>query len=250
MSPNGYFPLEEQDVKKFLMSGTHCGEKNFNTNMQNFIYSRRTDAHYVIDLKKTWNHLQLAAQILAGIENPKDICAVSGNTTSHRAVLKFSLYTRCNAIAGKFTPGTLTNQSQKKNFREPRIIIVSDPTVDHQVIVEAACMGIPVIAFCNTNCPLNYIDVAIPCNNKGAYSIGVMWWMLTREFLKFGGALGRKESWGIMVDMFFQRDQTLEDKESKPVAPVKTPVAIDDKASEGIAERMYPADPTSYTAYE
>lgn len=33
----------------------------------------------IINLKKTWEHLVLAARILAGIENPEDICVVSSN---------------------------------------------------------------------------------------------------------------------------------------------------------------------------
>ena len=49
-----------------------------------------------------------------------------------RAVLKFAKYTGAVAVAGRFTPGTFTNQIQKA-FREPRLLVVSDPITDHQV---------------------------------------------------------------------------------------------------------------------
>jgi small subunit ribosomal protein SAe len=36
------------------------------------------------------------------------------------------------SIAGRFTPGTFTNQITKQ-FREPRLLIVTDPRTDSQV---------------------------------------------------------------------------------------------------------------------
>ena len=47
-------------------------------------------------------------------------------------MLKFAHYTGAVPIAGRYTPGMFTNQIQAK-FREPRLLIVSDPRYDHQV---------------------------------------------------------------------------------------------------------------------
>lgn len=51
-----------------------------------------------------------------------------------RAILKFAAHTGANSIAGRFTPGTFTNQITRA-FKEPRLLVVTDPRTDHQVSV-------------------------------------------------------------------------------------------------------------------
>lgn len=55
--------------------------------------------------------------------------------------------------------------------------------------------------------PSEYVDVAIPCNNKGKHSIGLIWWLIAREVLRLRGVIpDRTTEWSVMPDLYFYRD--------------------------------------------
>merc|ERR1711936_673733 len=164
------------------------------------------------NLKKTWEKLLLAARAIAAIENPQDVFVVASRPYAQRAVLKFARYIGCSSIAGRFTPGAFTNQIQAA-FREPRLLLISDPRADHQSVTEGSYANIPVMAFCNVDSPTKFIDLAVPCNNKSPQRLGLMWWMLAREVLRLRGSISRDMPWEVMPDLFFYRDPEEAEKE-------------------------------------
>ena len=217
------FALKEEDAMKLLATQAHIGTTNVDFQMESYIYARRFDGVHVLNIRKTWEKLLLAARAIAAIENPADICVISARPYAQRALLKFAAHTGATPIFGRYTPGCLTNQSQK-GFKEPRLLVISDPRADHQAVIESSYMNIPVISFCNSDSPLKHVDIAIPCNNKGEQSIGLMWWLLAREVLTLKGKISRQtglrlDDKEIMPDLYFYRDPQEQEKEEAVEVP-------------------------------
>jgi small subunit ribosomal protein SAe len=201
-----------------LAADVHKGTRNLDAQMARYVWRRRQDGIFLLNLGKTWEKLTLAARIIVAIENPKDVILVSARPWGQRAVFKFAQYTGASYIGGRYTPGTFTNQYSKK-FLEPRLLIVTDPRTDHQPILEASYVNIPVIAFADTDCPLIHVDVAIPCNNKGKHSVALMYWLLAREVLRMKAQIARGSPWSVMVDLFMQREEEVAKEEEKAAVP-------------------------------
>jgi len=219
--------LTEEDVTRMLVAGVHLGAKNQDKKMESYVYKKRPDGVCITHLKKTWEKILLAARMIVAIENPADVCVLSTQPIGTRAVLKFAFHTGASPIAGRFTPGTFSNQIQKA-FKEPRLLVVTDPKNDHQAVMEASYVNVPVIAFCNTDAKLDYVDCVIPCNNASKMSIGLMWWMLAREVLCFRGIITRNRNapWDVKPDLYFFRDAEDLKKEEESNIPddVQEPV--------------------------
>jgi len=208
---NPLLAATDDDITKLLLANAHIGTKNVNFQMAPYVFKRKSDGTHLINLHKTYEKILLAARAIAAIENHKEVAVVSGRPVGQRAVLKYGAHTGASPLAGRYTPGTFTNQIQKA-FQEPRLLVVTDVRVDHQAVKESSYVNLPVIALANTDSALRYVDIAIPVNNAAVNSVGLVWWLLAREVLRLRGTLNRTEQWSIMPDLYFYRDLEAEIK--------------------------------------
>lgn len=202
----------------YLEAGIHIGTKIRNYDMKRFIFKRRDDGLFILDLRITDARLLMAAKILAKYK-PEDVLVVASRTYSGNAASKFSELTGIELAKGRFIPGTMTNLSYK-GFKEPKIIFVCDPKGEREAVKESAMNGVPVIALCDTDNETKYIDLVVPANNKGKRSLSLIFYILSRELMIAQGKIGSYDEFKYDLSYF---EQVKEEKKEVPVVVAEPP---------------------------
>jgi len=185
---------------QYLKSGIHIGTKFRTRHMDAFIYKTRPDGLSVLNLQKIDERIRIAATFLSQYE-PEDLLIVSRRENGWKAVKAFGRHTGAKVFAGRYAPGILTNP-RLDNFMEVKVILVTDSWPDRNAIKDAIQIGMPVVALCDTNNQSNEIDLVVPCNNKGKKSLGLLFYILAREYLRLRGKLGANEEPSFTVEEF------------------------------------------------
>lgn len=190
--------LVAQDT--YLKAGIHIGTKFKTKYMEKFIYKTRPDGLSVLNLQQIDVRLRILSKFLAHYA-PKDILIVSRRENGWKPLKKFGEITTVRVIAGRYPPGILTNPALD-NYTEAKVVMVTDAWPDKNAIKDAIQVGIPTIALCDTNNQANNIDLVIPCNNKGKKSLGLLFMILAREYLKLRGEIKKDSDFTYKLEDF------------------------------------------------
>ncbi|MHA1596712.1 MAG: 30S ribosomal protein S2 [Candidatus Asgardarchaeia archaeon] len=188
------------ELDKYLAAGVHIGTQVKTKSMLPYIFRFREDGLYVLDVRKTDERIRVAAKFLARFD-PDEIAVVSVRQYGKTPVSKFSELVGTRAFVGRFIPGTFTNPSLDRYF-EPSVVLITDPKTDSQALDEAVRIKVPIVALCDTDNLVSYIDLVIPTNNKGRRALAFIYWLLARQVLRERGVIGLQDELPVSVDDF------------------------------------------------
>lgn len=185
---------------EYLKSGIHIGTKFKTGYMNKFIYKTRPDGLSVLNLQRIDERIVIVAKFLAQYA-PEDILVVGRRESAWKPIAMFGNLTGAKVFAGRYPPGILTNPALK-SYTEVKVLLVVDVGPDKNAVMDAIKAGIPVVALCDTNNQSNRIDLVVPCNNKGKKSLGLFFWILSREYLKNRGILKKDSDFKEKIEDF------------------------------------------------
>ena len=192
---------ESTDIKKKVLStGIRVGTQVKTKFMTPFITKASPEGLYMLDLDITLEKIKTAAKFINRIGTDK-LIVCSGRQYANTPIEKFCEMLDTKKLLGRFLPGTLTNPSLPY-YIEPRLVLISDPQVDEQAIIEATNAGIPIIGISNTDNITSKLDVVIPANNRGRKALATVYWLLVRQILIERGELKEDEAMKYEIDDF------------------------------------------------
>ena len=184
------FPLDD-----YVKYSAHLGTKAVTPHMRQFVYKRRADGLAVLNTTHIDANLKEAAKFLAGF-SPEDVFLACKREAGWQAAKKFGEVTGIRVFTKKYPAGIITNPDLD-DFFETELVIICDPWLDKNALNDAIKVRKPVIGLCDTNNFTKGITEIIPCNNKASKSIGLILYLLAKEYFK-----KRKESKKLKIEDF------------------------------------------------
>jgi SSU ribosomal protein S2P len=190
-------------LEEYIKAGVHIGTKIKNKQTKKFIARVRSDGLAIIDVMKLDERLRLSTKLLSKYE-PYQILAVGRRETARKPLQMLNKYTGINVYPKRYPPGLLTNPALDI-FKDVDVVIITDPILDRNALLDAYRTGKITIAFVDTNNSLSYIDIAIPANNRGAKSLALLYYIIAREYLRNRGLLSKREELPVSYEEFMEK---------------------------------------------
>ncbi len=187
-------------VDLYKKMGVIIGTQICTKYMKRFTYKILPEGFYLLDVGKIDERLRIAAKFLSSF-NPEKMVVVSVRVYGQKPAQMMCKYVGCKPVVGRVIPGTFTNP-RLEFYIEPEVVVVTDPRADRQAVVEASRVGVPIVAFADTDNKVDMIDLVIPANNRGRKSLALLYWILTREILRNRNILPPNEDLDVGPEAF------------------------------------------------
>ena len=173
-------PLEE-----YVKSGIYIGTRVVTPSMKQYVYRRRADGLAIFNTDIIDEKIKEGIEYLSKF-NPEDVILICKRQAGWKAAEKFGELTGVRVFAKKYPAGILTN-TQLPDFFENELTIITDQWVDKNALNDTLRVGKKVLMLCDTNNFAKGADKVMIGNNKSQRSLGVVFYLLAKGYMKAKG---------------------------------------------------------------
>ena len=173
------------DLEEYVKTGIYLGTRIVTPEMKKFVYRRRADGLAIFNTDLIDEKLKEGIEYLSQFE-PDEIILVCKRQSGWRAAMKFSEVTGIRVFTKKYPAGVMTN-TNLKDFFETELTIITDQWLDKNALKDTLDVKKKVLMICGTNNFAQGADKVIIGNNKSGKSIGLIFYLLAKGYLKAKG---------------------------------------------------------------
>lgn len=173
------------DLEEYVKTGIYLGTRVVTPDMKKYVYRRRADGLAIFNTDLIDEMLKEGIEYLSKFE-PEEVILVCKRQSGWKAAKLFELATGIRTFTKKYPAGIMTN-TQLENFTESELTIVTDQWLDKNALKDTTDVKKKVLMICGTNNFSKGADKVIIGNNKSGKSIGLIYYLLAKGYLKNKG---------------------------------------------------------------
>ena len=169
-------------LDEYVKAGIYLGTRVVTPLMKPFVYRRRADGLAIFNTNLIDEKLKEGIEYLSKFD-AKDIILVCKRDAGWKAAEKFGELTGIRIFTKKYPAGILTN-IKLPDFFENELTIVTDSWLDKNSLNDTLKVHKKVLMICDTNNFPKGANQVIIGNNKHSKSLGLIFYLLARGYLK------------------------------------------------------------------
>lgn len=173
------------DLEEYVKTGIYLGTRVVTPDMKKYVYRRRADGLAIFNTDLIDEKLKEGIKYLAKY-NPEDVILVCKRQAGWKAAKLFEQATGIRIFTKKYPAGIMTN-TRLEDFFETELTIIVDQWLDKNALKDTLDVKKDVLMICGTNNFSKGASQVIIGNNKSAKSIGLIFYLLAKGYLKERG---------------------------------------------------------------
>lgn len=173
------------DLEDYVKTGIYLGTRVVTPDMRKYVYRRRADGLAIFNTDLIDEKLKEGIEYLNKFK-PEDVILVCKRQSGWRVAKKFGEITGIRVFTKKYPAGVMTN-TELSNFLETEMTIITDHWLDKNALKDTLDVKKEVLMICGTNNFSKGANQIIIGNNKSGKSIGLIYYLLARGYLKSQG---------------------------------------------------------------